>query len=84
MTVQLDQLREQAKLAVASARQLDAEKVTTTISVGDEAFFLRVERKYRKEGRGAAVKRTLVSERVLIRERSSQGDVLYAAPAEWL
>lgn len=85
-SLSLDQLREQAKQHAAAAKAIDAERSDTTITVGEERYWIRIERKYRttraKAGRPA--ERVLVHERIQIRERSHQGEIIFAAPLAWL
>lgn len=84
MTVPLENVRDAAKQLAQIADTLNARKIDATIDVGDERYFIRVERVFRRVGRGKTAREEFARTQITVRERSTQGQIIVASPLEWL
>jgi hypothetical protein len=84
MSLPLEKVRDAAKQLARIAEQLSARKIDATIDVGEDRYFVRIERVFRRVGRGKTVREEFDRTQVTVRERSTQGLIIVASPLEWL
>lgn len=85
MSLPLEKVRDAAKQLAQIAEQLNATRVDATINVGqDERYFVRIERVFKRIGRGRQAREEFDRTQVTVRERSTQGNIIVASPLEWL